>query len=162
MIITPTFTANFDTNFGANAAAAKAAWKAAAQVFTSLFSDNIHINITVDAVAGTNVFGASNTSFLSISYAALLAAVTAHATTPDDQIAIGLGGSIAAADPTNGNGTWWLARPQAKAFGLIPDDMSDKKEHSHQHGVKRKKIWRERHEKIAPRHDHVSPFRCRL
>ena len=59
MIITPTFTANFDTNFGVNATAAKAAWAAAAQVFTSHFSDNIHINITVDAVPGTSVFGES-------------------------------------------------------------------------------------------------------
>ena len=99
MIITPTFTANFDTNFGANAAAAKAAWAAAAQVYTSLFSDNININITVDAVAGTNVFGQSNTSLLSISYAALRTAVTAHATTQDDQIAIAPGGSIAAVIP---------------------------------------------------------------
>ena len=74
MIITPTFTANFDTNFGANATAARAAWLAAAQVFTSHFSDSININITVDAVAGTNVFGQSSTSLLSISYADLLAA----------------------------------------------------------------------------------------
>ena len=125
MIITPTFTANFDTNFGANAAAAKAGWEAAAQVYTSLFSDNININITVDAVAGTNVFGQSNTSLLSISYAALLAAVTAHATTQDDQIAIGPGGSMAAVDPTNGTGTWWLTRSQAKALGQIPNDMSE-------------------------------------
>ena len=59
MIITPTFTANFDTNFGVNATAAKAAWAAAAQVFTSHFSDNIHINITVDAVPAPSVFGES-------------------------------------------------------------------------------------------------------
>ena len=29
------------------------------------------------------------------------------------------------ADPTNGTGTWWLTRPQAKALGVIPDDMSE-------------------------------------
>jgi hypothetical protein len=49
-VIAPTFTPNFDTNFGAHAAAAKACWIAAAQVFVSHFADNIHINITVDAV----------------------------------------------------------------------------------------------------------------
>ena len=124
MIITPTFTANFDTNFGGNATAAKAAWAAAAQVFTSHFSDNININITVDAVAGTGVFGQSFTALLSISYADLLAKVTADATTPNDQIAIGPGGSMTAADPTGGTGTWWLTRSQAKALAQIPDDRS--------------------------------------
>jgi hypothetical protein len=125
LVITPTFTANFDTNFGANAAAAKAAWIAAAQVFTTHFADNIHINITVDAVAGTNVFGQSNTSLLSLSYADLLARIAAETRTQNDQIAIGPGGSMTAADPTNGTGTWWLTRPQAKALGHIPDDMSE-------------------------------------
>ena len=124
MIITPTFTTNFDTNFGANATAARAAWVAAAQVFTSHFSDSININITVDAAAGTNVFGQSSTSLLSISYADLLAAFTADAVTQNDQIAIGPGGSMTAADPTSGTGTWWLTRSQAKALGHIPDDMS--------------------------------------
>jgi hypothetical protein len=125
LVITPTFTANFDTNFGADATAAQAAWVAAAQVFTSHFSDSININITVDAVAGTNVFGQSSTSLLSISYADLLAKVSANATTQNDQIAVGPGGSMTAADPTSGTGTWWLTRSQAKALGQIPDDMSE-------------------------------------
>ena len=125
MIITPTFTANFDTNFGANAAAAKATWAAAAQVFTSHFSDNININITVDAVAGTNVFGRSNAPLLSISYSELLTLVSTSAKTLNDQISIGSGGSMGAADPTNGTGTWWLTRSQAKALGYIPDDMTE-------------------------------------
>ncbi len=125
MIITPTFTANFDTNFGVNATAAKAAWEAAAEVFTSHFSDNIHINITVDAVPGTKALGESFANFLSIPYADLFARVSANARTQNDQIAIGPGGSMTAADPTNGAGTWCLTRPQAKALGFIPDDMSD-------------------------------------
>ncbi len=124
MIITPTFTADFDTSFGADAPAARDAWLAAAQVFTSHFSDNIHINITVHAVPGTVPFGHSDLSFVSISYADLVARVGAAATTQDDQIAIGPGGSMTAVDPTNG-GHWWLTRPQAKAVGLIPDDMSE-------------------------------------
>jgi hypothetical protein len=125
MQITPTFTANFDTSFGANAETAKAAWRAAAEVFTSHFADNININITVDAVAGTNVFGASSTPLLPISYDDLLNRVRSDAKTQNDQTAIGPGGSMTAADPTNGTGTWWLARAQAKALGQIPDDMSN-------------------------------------
>src|SRR3954454_5212056 len=124
LVITPTFTAGSDTSFGANAPAAKAAWKAAAAVFTSRLADNIHINITVDGVPGTSVFGQSNTSLFSLSYADLLARVTARATTLDDKTAIGPGGSMTAADPTNGTGTWWLSRAQAKALGKIPDDLS--------------------------------------
>jgi hypothetical protein len=125
LVITPTFTDNFNTNFGANAAAAQAAWMAAAAVFTVNFIDNIHINITVDAVAGTSVFGESSTPLLSIPYANLRARVVADATTNNDAIAIGPGGSMTAADPTDGTGTWWLTRSQAKALGVIPDDMSN-------------------------------------
>lgn len=124
-MITPTFTANFDTNFGTNATAARAAWAAAAQVFTSKFSGNININITVDAVAGTSVFGQSSATLLPISYADLLALVKSHAATQNDQLAIGAGGSMTAVDPTNGHGTWWLTRAQAKALGHISDDMSE-------------------------------------
>jgi hypothetical protein len=125
LIITPTFTANFDVNFGAEADAAKAAWAAAAEVFTNHFSDNIHINITVDALPGTKDLGRSFPRTLSISYAGLFASVSEAARTASDQIAIGPGGSMTAADPTNGAGTWFLTRAQAKALGFIPDDMSD-------------------------------------
>ena len=125
MIITPTFTQNFDMNFGAEADAAKAAWTAAADVFTSHFSDNIHINITVDALPGTKDLGRSFPGTVSISYADLFASVSENARTQSDQIAIGSGGSMTAADPTNGAGTWFLTRAQAKALGVIPDDMSD-------------------------------------
>jgi hypothetical protein len=123
LVITPNFTDSFNALFGTNAAAAKTAWIAAAQVFTSHFANDVHINISVDAVAGTNVFGQSNTSLLSISYADLRAKVIAAAKTQNDQIAIGPAGSMTAADPTNGTGTWWLTRSQAKVLGTIPDDL---------------------------------------
>src|SRR5262249_3833328 len=71
LIITPTFTANFNADFGANAVAAQNAWIAAANVFETNFTDNIHINITVDAVAGTSVFGQSSFPLNSTSYANL-------------------------------------------------------------------------------------------
>lgn len=126
VVITPTFTPGFDMNFGANAGAARASWAAAAQIFMSHFSDNIHINITVDAVPGTTTFGKSFPNWaVSISYADLFDKVSGNATTQDDLIATGPGGSMTAADPTNGTGTWWLTRAQAKALGVIADDMSD-------------------------------------
>ena len=125
MVITPTFTSGFNTNFGANAAAAKAAWIAAAKIFTDAFSDPIHVNITVDAVTKAGVFGESFPGTVSISYADLYNQVVAYASTQNDAIAIGHGGSITPTDPTNGTGTWQLMRAQAKALGHIPDDMND-------------------------------------
>jgi hypothetical protein len=125
MIITPTFTATFNSSFGANAGAAQAAWIAAAQVFTAHFSDNIRINITVDAVPGTDVFGESSTSLISMPYADLRARVVADAKTQNDRIAVGAGGSMTVVDPTGGAGTWFLSRAQAKALGVLPDDTSE-------------------------------------
>ena len=122
LVINPTFTANFNANFGANAAAAQAAWISAASVFSANFSDNVAINITVDGVAGTGVFGQSSTFLISPSYANLRNRFVADATTASDNIAIGAGGSISAADPTGGAGTWWVSRAQAKAIGLIASD----------------------------------------
>ena len=111
-------------NFGANATAAKASWEAAAKVFTDAFSDPIHINITVDAVTKAGVFGESFPGFVTISYSELYDRVVAYASTENDAIAIGPGGSMTPTDPSNG-GTWQLTRAQAKALGKIPDDMSD-------------------------------------
>jgi hypothetical protein len=124
MVITPTFTANFNANFGGNAAAAQAAWIAAAGTFSANFSDNIHINITVDAVPGTSVFGQSSTFLNGTTYANLRALVVADAKTPDDATAIGAGGSMTLADPSGGS-EWWVSRAEAKAVGLIPDDLSN-------------------------------------
>lgn len=123
--INPTFTTAFNTNFGANAAAAQAAWNAAANVFTTNFNDNIHINIAVDAVAGTSVFGQSNLGLFSTPYANLRALVVADAKSADDNLAISAGGSMTLADPLTGTHTWWVSRAQAKAVGLIADDLSN-------------------------------------
>src|SRR5215469_9642893 len=125
VIITPTFTTGFETNFGASATAARAAWNAAAKVFTDAFSDPIHINITVDAVTDSKVFGESSMGLVKISYDDLYDQVTGYASTQNDAVAIGPGGSMTRADPTNGTGTWKLARAQAKALGHISDDMSN-------------------------------------
>jgi hypothetical protein len=125
MVITPTFTANFNANFGANAAAAQNAWNAAAAVFTSNFSDNIHINITVDGVAGTSVFGRSSFPLVSTSYGNLRNLLIADKKTADDTTATGAGGSVTAADPAGGSATWFVSRSEAKAIGLIADDLGN-------------------------------------
>jgi hypothetical protein len=125
LVINPKFTDRFIKNFGVNADLAQAAWTAAAQIFASHFADEIHVNITVDAVPGTNVFGESNSVFFEIPYADLLAKFKAEAKTPNDQTAIGPRGSMTNTDPTSGVGTWWLTRPRAKALGHIPDDLSE-------------------------------------
>jgi hypothetical protein len=125
LTITPTFTAAFNSSFGVNALAAQNAWIAAANVFQTNFNDNIHVNITVDAVAGTGVFGQSSTFLGSLSFATLRAFVGADAKTPDDATSIGIGGSVPAADPVAGTHTWWVTKAQAKALGLIADDLTN-------------------------------------
>ncbi len=124
LTITPTFTANFNANFGANAAAAQAAWTSAANVLSANFNDNIHVNITVDAVAGTSVFGQSQTFLNGTTYVNLRNKVVADAKSADDATAIGAGGSVTVADPAGGS-VWWVSRAQAKAIGLIADDLSN-------------------------------------
>jgi len=127
LVFVPSFTANFNTNFGANAAAAQAAWINAAAFFSAHFNDNIHINITVDAVAGTSVFGQSSTFLNSVSWTGatgLDAKVIADAKSADDATAIGVGGSISATDPIIATHTWWVSTAQAKALGIIADNLS--------------------------------------
>jgi hypothetical protein len=123
MIITPTFTQAFINNFGANAGAAQNAWNAAAATIASNFSDNIHINITVDAQPGNAIFGFSDFIFGSVPYNTLHTAVVNDALTADDAVATGVGGSIPAVSPVGG-ATWLVARPQAKALGLLADDLN--------------------------------------
>jgi hypothetical protein len=124
MVINLSFTANFNTNFGANAAAAQAAVTYAAQQFENLYTDPIHVNITVDAVAGTGVLGNSSTFLNSITYNNLRNAAIADAKSVDDQTSVGAGGSITAADPTGGAGTWWVSTAQAKALGILADNLN--------------------------------------
>jgi hypothetical protein len=125
LVITPTFTPNFVTNFGVNAVAAENSWIAAANIFSTNFSDNIHVNITVDAVAGTSVFGQSSTFLNSLSYTTLRNLVVADAKTADDALAISAGGSMTVADPISGTHTWWVSTAQAKAIGLVADNLSN-------------------------------------
>jgi hypothetical protein len=120
-VINPTFTAAFNANFGANAAAAQASWIAAANIFTANFTDPIQVNLTVDAVAGTGVFGQSSTALTGFAtWGGLRPFVVADAKSADDNTSIGAGGSVTAADPSGGAaGAWWVSRAQAKALGII-------------------------------------------
>jgi hypothetical protein len=123
-IFTPTFTSAFNTNFGANAAAAQAAWLAAANILGSSISDNIHINVIVDAVAGTSVLGQSSTPLISTSFLNLYNHLVSDATSADDLTATGAGGSLnGGTDPIGGSSNWWVSRVQAKALSIIADDL---------------------------------------
>jgi hypothetical protein len=125
-IFTPTFTAAFNTNFGANAAVAQAAWLAAANILGSNITDDIHINITVDAVAGTGTLGSSSTNIASVSFLSLYNALVADATSADDFTVTNPGGSLAdGVDPLGGasDHLWWVSRVQAKALSLLADDL---------------------------------------
>lgn len=79
----------------------------------------------MNGVAGTGVFGQSSTFLNSTTYANPRNKVVLDAKSLDDATAIGAGGSMTVADPTAGAGTWWVSRAQAKAIGLIADDLSN-------------------------------------
>ncbi len=125
LIITPNFTAGFNANFGANAAAAQASWIAAANLFTSKYNDNIHVNITVDAVTGSGILGQSSTPIFQVTYANLRTAMINDAKSASDFTSVGAGGSITAADPSAPGNLWWVTRAQRKAIGLAASDLTN-------------------------------------
>ena len=101
------------------------AFAAAAAQFTNNFDDPINININVTAVAGTSVFGQSNTSLLGNSYSTVRTALAGDSKTPDDATALGLSGSVPLADPVSGTHLWWTTRAESKAIGLVADDLAN-------------------------------------
>jgi len=125
LTINPTFTAGFNTSFGANAAAAQSAWIAAANVFSANFNDPITVNINVNAVSGTSVFGQSSTFLLSSTYSNFRNLMIADSKSLVDAMDVSPAGSISLADPVGGTHTWWVSRAQAKAIGLIASDASN-------------------------------------
>ena len=94
---------------------------AAVQYLESRFSDPVTININVGygEVGGTalggNALGESESYLTSVSYAQLLSALKADATSAADTSVLA---SLSAASPVNG--TYWLTTAQAKALGLTP------------------------------------------
>jgi len=86
-------------------------------VYSSLFSNDITVNLTVDAAAGTSTLGASSTSLAgTLSYQQVKGVLAADVTSSDDHTAVA---NLPAADPTGG-AAFWLATAQAKALGLLP------------------------------------------
>ena len=105
----------------------KAACSYAAKQFTDRYNDPINVNIMVTATPGTSDFGSSTTFFTSVnSYAALRNAFASDSKTADDATTVGGGGSLqAGADPIATTHIYLVARSQAKALGLRPDDMQN-------------------------------------
>lgn len=101
----------------------KAANAYAATQFTGRFTDPIHVNIKVEAVAGTGTLGSSSTFISNIPFATLRARTLADATTLNDATATGIGGSFSSAvDPVGGSHNWWVSTAQAKALGYTADN----------------------------------------
>lgn len=109
----------------ADITAMKAACASAATQFSSRYTDPINVNIKVTASPGTSDLGSSTTFFDSVaSYNNLRAAFAADSRTADDATTVGAGGSLlAGADPIATTHQYNVARAQAKALGLRPDDM---------------------------------------
>ena len=99
---------------------------AAVQYLKSQFNDPITITIAVGygeiggAALGSGALGESETYLSSYSYAQLVNAMKADATSASDAAAIA---SLLATNPT-GNGTFWVATAEAKALGLAPSGTS--------------------------------------
>lgn len=131
--LTFNFTYDTDANFmaagltPADITAMKAANTFAAKQFTDRYSDNINVNITVKAVAGTSTFGMSTTPFDDVAnYAALRTLMVNDAAGADDATSIGAAGSVpAGADPIATNHSYLITRSQAKALGLRANDMEN-------------------------------------
>jgi hypothetical protein len=105
----------------------KAACAYAAKQLTDRYTDPINVNIKVTATPGTNDLGSSLTFFDSVSsYNNLRAAFAADSKTADDATTVGAGGSLlTGADPITAAHGYNVARAQAKALGLRPDDMQN-------------------------------------
>ena len=118
LVISPTWDASLDANLpSAVVADVKSAFTYAAQQISSRFNDNITVNITVAAAAGTSVLGSSSTSLVgTTTYAQIRSTLASQATTATDSTALA---SLGVTDPTGGK-AFWLARAQAKSLGFIP------------------------------------------
>ena len=84
-------------------------------------SDPITVNITMKCVAGTSTLGESDTSLYGFSYSQIRQALVSDAKSSDDATAVA---TLPASDPTNAK-TWFVAKAQAKALGLIANDNTN-------------------------------------
>ena len=117
LVINPTW----DSSLAANLSAADVtnvqnAFAYAAQQFQNKFNDNIQINITVAAAAGTGILGQSNTNLQFSSFAGVRNALLADRKSADDFTTMATG-HFPTTDPTGG-GTYLVPFAEAKALGL--------------------------------------------
>jgi hypothetical protein len=120
LTIVPTFS-------GGVTASAKTAFNFAAGEYQTLFTDPVQVNINVGASAACGL-GCSSTPLVgTLTYGGTRTALmNDYALNPsaDRTIAAGPGGSISTmTDPTNG-GSFFFARADAKALGLIASDAT--------------------------------------
>src|ERR1700736_2578441 len=110
----------------ADIAKMKAAASYAVSDLTDNLTDGVNVNIKITAVPGTGTLGQSD-SFLASTpnYSALRAAVAADAKTADDATALSSGGSLPTSDPIVSNHLYMVTTAEAKALGLVPDDLSN-------------------------------------
>ena len=89
------------------------------------FSDNININLIIQGDPGAGVLGQSQASYFNYTWAQITAGLQSDRKSADDFTATGAGGSTVngSADPVSGAHSWWTTRAEAKALGLIPDDL---------------------------------------
>ena len=89
------------------------------------FSDNININLFIQGDPGAGVLGQSQASYFNYTWAQITAGLQSDRKSADDFTATGAGGSTVngSADPVSGAHSWWTTRAEAKALGLIPDDL---------------------------------------
>jgi hypothetical protein len=120
LTISPTFT-------GLVSSSARTAFNFAAGEYQSLFTDPVTVNITVQT--GTTGLGSSSTPLLgALTYAQMRTALlNDYAANPSAArtIASGPGGSINTTTDPTGGGSFFFARADGKALGLIASDATN-------------------------------------
>jgi Ca2+-binding RTX toxin-like protein len=120
-----TINVNYDASVNGAPAGFKPGIAAAVSYLESHFTDPVNVNINVgwgelggDALPAHSI-GASSFFLVSESYASLRGALVSDAKSADDQSSVA---SLPLTDPTFG-GNFWASSAEAKALGLISDDM---------------------------------------
>jgi len=129
LVIVPTWDPSLTANLSAaDVANVQSAFNYAAQQFENSFNDNIQINITIGASAGTSILGQSNSTLIGTgsngysSYSFVRNELIADSTTATDAQAYS---HLSLSDPTGGSQSNFLfTQAQAKALGIVTNDGS--------------------------------------
>src|SRR5262245_4550338 len=108
---------NFNITYDATATTQEQnAVNAVAQFFEHHYTDPVTVNITVTFadLSGTGGLGASTTFLNTYSYNDIRTDLATDQTTADDAA-----GALPGTDPITGTHTYWMARAEAKAIGLL-------------------------------------------